>query len=398
MLMLTVLACVGTDGSVPSSEATQGEFEVRLSVHGELDAKNSERIVTPDFNSRPEIGWIIDEGTQVKKGDKLVVFDTAEMEKQLETAETGLRLARTKIAQESAKLQLKLADARGEIQKAEMDLELARMRRTDSDTVPLVEREQAKVSETKAAMAIDAAKANLETVELESRAETQLQQLDVDRNAREVEELREQLQNAELKAPTDGIALLHTKTWDNTKWKVGNRPWSGAKLLKLPDLNTMEVVAWVHEVDTPQIAKGQAAIVTMDAHPDAPVTGTIEKVADLAVARGEDEVKYLEVKVALDASTPEMKPGMTVRVDLLLASHPDKIFVPIESVFKEEAQAFVYTTSLGGWSSQTVELGPENDTHVVVESGLEAGTLVALVNPTTWGEDAKRPVASDATP
>lgn len=397
MWLLTLLACLGPGTPLPTAHSEGGTFEVRLSIHGELDAKNSEQITTPDFNSRPEIGWIIEEGTQVKKGDKLVAFDTADMERKLETAEIGLNLARTKIAQESAKLRLKLADAKAAIKEAELDLELARMRRTDSDTVPLVEREQAKVSETKSEMAIVAARANLETVRLASEAETQLQQLDLDRNSRKVEDLRKQIEKAELLAPTDGIALLNTR-WDDTKWKVGSNPWTGASLIKLPELSTMEVKAWVHEVDTPQIEKGQAAIVTMDAHPDAPVVGTIEKVADLAVARGEDEVKYLEIKVALSESRPEMKPGMTVRVDLLLASHDDVVSIPIEAAVKDEEGSFVNTAALAGWSRQPVVLGAENDTHVIVTSGLEAGTEVALVNPETWGKDPKRPVAVDGQP
>ena len=63
----------------------------------------------------------------------------------------------------------------------------------------------------------------------------------------------------------------------------------------------------------------------------------------------------------------------------------------VEAVHRDGDEAYVYVSGLTGWSRADVELGIENDTHVVVE-GLEAGQLVALVDPTN-GEDEGRPAA-----
>ncbi len=160
----------------------------------------------------------------------------------------------------------------------------------------------------------------------------------------------------------------------------------------------MQVEAYVHEVDTPRIEAGQQARVTLDAYPDAPVEGTVDKVADLAVARGEDEVKYLEIQVALSESRPEMKPGMTVRVDLLLASVPKARSVPIEAVFHDDEGAWVHVAERGGWARRAVETGIENDTHVIVSSGVEPGDRIALVDPAAWAAGAPRSAAEQAPP
>jgi multidrug efflux pump subunit AcrA (membrane-fusion protein) len=385
---------LGSDGSTPTAEAHRGPFEVHLSVHGELDAKSSESITVPRFTTRLEIAWLADQGAVVDKGEKVVEFETRKLLEQLEEAENNLKLAETKILQEAAKLELAIADAEATIKKAELDLAVARMKITDSETVPLVEREQARVAETKAEMAIDAARDSLANVKLESRAETQLQQLEVDKNARRVDEIRDSLEKAVLTSPTDGIVIYESR-WDDEFWRVGDSPWGGSTLMKLPDMGTLQVVAWVHEVDTPRVAAGQKARITLDAFPEQVVTGEIAKVADLAVARGSDQVKYLEIEVALDRLEPQFKPGMSARVDLLLERIDDALSVPIEAVFRADGQPVVYTRGLGGWSPTPVELGTENDTHVVVVSGLEAGAEVALVDPTD-GDESR--AAAEAVP
>lgn len=379
LALLLSLGCTGGSEAVPEATAQEGTFTVELGVHGELAAEESLSVKCPEFKARPEIAWMIEAGSRVSKGDPVIEFDREALERGLLTAEAELELAQTKIAQNAAKLELRLQELQANIEKAQLDLELAKMRRTESTSVPLVEREDAKANETRAAMAIEAAKGALKTARLDARAETQLLELEVEKRQRELEEYRDQLEKSVLRAPDDGLVLIGSN-WQGT-WKVGSRPWTGAELIELPNLNTMQVEAHVHEVDSPRVAKGQKATVAMEAHPDLPVQGTVDKVADLAVPMGEDDIKFLEVTVALDETLQEMKPGMTVRVDLVLEEHPDSVWVPIEAIHtSEEDGSFVYTSGLTGWSQTPVELGALNDTHQIV-IGIEAGTVVALVAP-----------------
>jgi RND family efflux transporter MFP subunit len=263
------------------------------------------------------------------------------------------------------------------------------MRRTDSDTVPRVEREEAKVSQTKAEMAIEAARSKLASVELESRAETQLLQLEVEENEREVVELEEQLDKTVLRAPTDGVVLLEEK-WDGY-WTVGSRPWGSAELMSLPDLSAMEVAAKVHEVDAPKVRKGQRARIELDAYPGRVLTGEVSQVADLAVAQGDDEIKYLDIEVSLQGEQAQLLPGMSSRVELVLEEVDDAVWVPREAVFRDGDEAWVFSEGLTGWSRTEVQLGLANDTHVVVSEGLSAGAVVSLVDPTR--DDDERPAA-----
>lgn len=388
-MMLGLAACTGGSSEVPSATASRGAFDVRLKVQGELEAKSSAVVTCPDFDVNTKIGWLVEEGTRVKKGDKVVEFDTADMVNQLDSAKSALEIAKTKIEQNRAQLALKVADAEAAITGVELDLRMARMRVTDSETVPLVDREDARANAVRAEMAIESAKSALETTRLQARAEQQLLQLEVEEQQRNVERLERQLAQATLTAPTDGLAILYER-WDG-KIKVGTQPWSGSTLVTLPDLSTMEAVVWVHEVDSPRVAVDQGALVIIDAHPNSPVEATIAKVADLAVPRGEDKIKHLKVTLSLAETTAVMKPGMTIRADLLVESVPDAVSIPLEAVQRADGTPFVYLSGIGGWARQDVVLGPENDTHVVVQEGVAAGDVVALVDPEAWaaGGDEK---------
>jgi len=371
-------ACGGGGDAIPAAPVSSGDFEVTLSVPGELAAVEETLILTPRFKGRLEIAWMAEQGTKVAKGDRLVVFDSDELRVKLDTARTELEVARTKIDQNRSKLDLAVAEAEADIHRAELDLELAGMRRTESDTVPLVEREEARIGQTKASMAIDAAKSSLDSVELESRAETQLLQLEVARREREVTELEEMLERTTITAPTDGVVLLEEK-WDGF-WTVGSRPWASAELISLPDLAAMKVKARVHEVDAPRVAVGQRARVELEAFPGQVMEGEVVEVADLAVPQGEDEIKFLDIEVTLSGETGDLLPGMSSRVELVLESTPEAVWVPIEAVFRDGDEAYVFREGLTGWSRTEVTLGRANDTHVMVE-GLEAGGRVALVDP-----------------
>ena len=207
--LVVVAGCGWSKGqSLPTSEATRGPFEVIVSVHGELDAVQSETITTPAFRSRPEIAWMIEEGARVKQGDRVLAFDVDSLEKELSAARNELVLAQTKIDQNNAKLLLKVSDAEADIARAELDLEVARMQRTESETVPLVDRENARVNETKAELAIGASRSALATTKLESKAESQLLQLEVEERTRQVEQLERQLEEAVIVAPIDGLVLV----------------------------------------------------------------------------------------------------------------------------------------------------------------------------------------------
>ena len=82
-----------------------------------------------------------------------------------------------------------------------------------------------------------------------------------------------------------------------------------------------------------------------------------------------------------------MKPGSRVRSEIIIADLEMAITVPRQAVCNVDGTTVVYRWRRGEFQPVEVELGPAALGRVVIESGLEAGDVIALRDPTV----AERP-------
>ncbi len=402
-LLLLATGCFGGgDGEIPTAEVATGPFVITLSIPGELKATKSVALSAPDLPGQAKVTWVIEEGSRVEAGAELLRFDETELQTTLEQARDDLKIARTKIDQGRAMLAVRLGDLENEVISASLALERAQLRITSSETVPRVDRETTLLDVQESTLSVERAKAGLESARLEGQAELELLRLDADRAKRTLDNVEKLITKATLTAPSAGIVVL------SEIWKGGSRGpvtagdavYGGSSLIELPDMGTMEVQAWVHEVDAAKVAVGQTVKIVIDAHPDPAHAAKIARVADLAVKKNRDkEVKYLKVNIALDQTTDRMKPGMTVRAEVLVDRQEGVLSIPQEAVFYEGDLAYVHRKGFRGFDRVPVTLASTNDTHVVVATGLAAGDVVALVDPEKHeAGDAPSPGAPPAPP
>jgi multidrug efflux pump subunit AcrA (membrane-fusion protein) len=93
-------------------------------------------------------------------------------------------------------------------------------------------------------------------------------------------------------------------------------------------------------------------------------------------------VQYFEVVVELDKTDREaMKPGQRVRATIVL-DQEDAIVVPRQAVFERDSKSVVYKQTPKGFEPVVVELGPATSGRVVIKTGLAAGDVIALRDPT----------------
>ncbi len=374
----------GSAREIPTASVEEGPFDVVLAVPGELQAVNSVTISAPDLGRTIKITSLAEEGSRVTEGDVLVEFDQNELLDDLESAESKLEVARTKIEQQRTQLDVRLTDLENNVTKAELSLERAKMRITESETVPLVERQSAQIDVKEAQLALDSSKASLEQDRLKAKAELQLLELEVQQEEMKVKRAQDRLSKATAIAPADGLVILPEiwKGGSQGRVQAGDTVWRGSTIMLLPDLSSMEVETWVHEVDAGKVAVDQPVNIVIDAHPDTPWEATVSKVADLAVKRdGNNVVKHVQVIASMAETGEVMKPGMTVRAEVLVDHLDAALSIPQEAVFLAEQRTYVYRQTFRSFEPVDVELGIRNDTHVVVSSGLEPGDVVALVDP-----------------
>jgi multidrug efflux pump subunit AcrA (membrane-fusion protein) len=101
-------------------------------------------------------------------------------------------------------------------------------------------------------------------------------------------------------------------------------------------------------------------------------------------------VQYFAVTLTLAETVPAvMKPGARVRATIDLGGLDGALAVPRQAVVSRDGANLVYRRAAGGgFEPVEVTLGPTAMGRVVVTSGLEAGDVIALVDPT-------RPLAAD---
>lgn len=199
-------------------------------------------------------------------------------------------------------------------------------------------------------------------------------------------EAERELSQTEIRAPTSGM-VVHREDYrsgQRRKPRVGDILVKNQPLIDLPDLTSMVIKTRVREVDLFKVGIGKKATIEVDAYPQLSFQGTISSIGVLALAdmgRISDE-KYFEVRIALDASDPCLRPGMTTRVTIHSQTAQDTLTVPLHAVFEEHKQAYCYVVNPNKvYEKRAIQLGIHNEHWAEVKEGLQEGESVCLVNP-----------------
>jgi multidrug resistance efflux pump len=387
MLWLLLWSCTNSP-AVPSASASRGDLDVHLLFKGEFRARASVDIVN-ELDGWATLAFVAEQGSRVEVGDELIRFETEEQVKELGERTSARDIARTKVEQARARLALALGKAEAERVEAELDAELAAFRQTDSLTVPRVERQRSVIQAELARITTESATNKLDKVAIEARATIQLLELDVLIAEKRMERLQERIDQSTIRAKSPGVVLLE-KRWGRETYRVGHEVYTGNTIMKLPDTGTLDVEAWVHEVDSPWVKVGQTASVSMEAHPDAQTMAVVSEVAPLVVPRGDQGAKHLRVMLQPETTTEKMKPGMTVQLDLIVSSVKDAVLVPTEAIFVGPQGPFVRV----GAEAVPVEVVAEGEEQVAVE-GIEVGTTVLTFDPEAWARGDRPPGAEE---
>jgi len=90
---------------------------------------------------------------------------------------------------------------------------------------------------------------------------------------------------------------------------------------------------------------------------------------------------------------------MTTANQILTASLPNKLSVPLEAVTSEDSVTFVFKREGGNVVKKEVETGTMNENEIVIVRGLDAGDEVLLTPPANRAELAveRLPATKPAT-
>jgi HlyD family secretion protein len=156
-------------------------------------------------------------------------------------------------------------------------------------------------------------------------------------------------------------------------------------------MSQMAVDVKVHESYIKKIRRGQKARITVDAFSDKILTGEVTKVAVLPDSQNRwinPDMKIYNTTVAIDGMHEWAKPGMSAKVEVLVAEVRDCIYVPLQAVNPVGEKQICYVATGFKAEPREVQLGDFNDDFIEIRSGLREGERVYLRPPS--GLDAEK--------
>jgi HlyD family secretion protein len=198
-----------------------------------------------------------------------------------------------------------------------------------------------------------------------------------------------QLQQAQIVAPFDAVVTA-----------VGITPGqsatsSTAGAIQVADLHHLQIVVNMAEVDVTKVRVGQDAQITLDALPNAALTGKVSLIAPAGVLT-QGVVNY---PVTIDVTNPpaSVKSGMTANLNVVIAQHSNVLMVPNRAV--RTAAASVTSSASVTNRAGTTGSNPQGTSAITTTVGTtgtvpSAGARSGSANGGQGGGAARRPSRS----
>ncbi len=355
----------------------------------------------------------VEEGDYVERGQLLVRVQPDFYVAQREQAEAGVLSARA----EAARAEADIERARVEQRRAQAELERVRAL-VERGAVGRAELEAAQAAAENADAAVTIAQANARAAEYRvqsARASAQ--------------QAGQQLARTSIYAPMSGtVSQLNVELGERV---VGTAQMSGTEIMRIAELDRMQLEVDVNENDVVNIELADSARIEIDAYPDRPLRGSVTQIANSARVSGlgtQDQVTNFPVEVKILAASdvdegatqaavladeerpapergPVLRPGMSGTVDIYTRTVPNAVVVPIQAVTvrdfneirrrqareqggedadslaaavpeEEDLRRVVFVVEEGKAVMREVETGIQDETHIEIIRGVGAGDTV----------------------
>jgi HlyD family secretion protein len=365
----------------------RGPFKVEIETTGELEAKNSVKILGPsslrDFRIwQVTIQNIIDEGTVVKKGDWVATLDRSEFQNRFNEKQIELEKANSKFVQTQLDTTLQLRQSRDELINLKYGVDEKKIILEQSKFEPPATIKQAEINLEKAARSYEQALENYKIKKNQNIEKMREVSAELRKVKNEFESMTKVLQSFNVLAPEDGM-VIYEKGWDGKPIKAGSQinMWEPT-VATLPDLTKMLSKTYVNEVDVRKVKPGQKVEVGLDAYPDKKLSGLVMRVANVGEQRPNSDAKVFEVSVELNGTDPALRPSMTTSNKIVASVKDSVLFIPLESLHSHfDTITYVYKKNGIKTIKQEVIVGETNANDAVVVKGLEEGEKIFLSVP-----------------
>lgn len=405
ILFIIIARQAGWIGEEPGTRVTVEAAEKRsiveiVTASGKVQPVTEVKIA-PDVSGEI-VQILVKEGDFVRRGDLLVRINPDIYESALDRVEASLNTSRANLANSRARQ----VQAEAQFINAQSSFD-RNQRLFNQDAISESEFDQARAQYLVAQAEVEASKQSVVAAEFQVKsAEAALR------------ESRENLTKTNIFSPMDGtISRLDAELGERV---VGTSQFAGTEILRIANLNEMELKVEVNENDIIRVNEGDTAAIEVDAWLNEEFTGVVTSIANSALSQGPgfsvDQVTNFEVKIRilpesylhlLREDRPHLspfRPGMSASADIKTHTVFDVVSVPIQAVTTREPvrkpsdeedesaeeattatqgsgslprmQEYVFVYKDGVVKMTPVASGIQDSNHIEIKSGIEVGDKV----------------------
>lgn len=364
--------------TISVSEVKAGEFNDYIRLSGTVQP-----LVTIQIS--PIEGGIVDailieEGSQVKKGDEILRLSNDNLDLQILNSEAELAekeniLRNTQIQMEQDRLNVKQS-------KAEYQLNVKRLKRTYEQQKTLYEEKLiAKEEYLKAKEDYDLAAEKLQIILDKEVQDSLFRSTQVERMRESLENMqinmrmiRKRKDNLTIKAPIDGqLGILDAVLGEN----IG----AGTKIGQISDMSSYKIEAQIDEHYIDRVTPGLVATFERQG---ATFNASLRKVyPEVRDGKFKADFKF-------EGEVPEnIRSGQTYYLNLQLGSPEGAVLIPRGSFFQKTGGKWIYVVSKDGSKAtkREIRIGRQNPQYYEVLEGLEPGEKVITSGYDSFGEN-----------
>ena len=326
LVVLGVLAYANLNLSRPTGiqvtieKVQTRDLESIVSASGKIQPKRSVDISAETMGKVVDVA--VNEGDVVQRGQLLLQIDPKNLETTVQNREASLASARMQLEQTKGQIE----NSKIALKEAEENLK----RQNQMFQNGLLSREQFERAQN------DVTRQRTNLLVSEQSALTQAQR--IKQEEANLESARYDLNKVRVISPIAGIVTRRNIDEGETA-VVGTMNNAGTVLLTIADLSVIETEIEVDETDIPDIRIGQPAKITIDALPDQTFSGKVTEVGNSPIvvgAQAAGRATNFKVKVTIDGSVPNVRPGFTCTAVITTATRKNVVAVPIQSLAVRE--------------------------------------------------------------
>ena len=380
---------------VAAEKAEKRDITQMVSANGKIQPEIEVKITPYISGEVVELG--VKEGNEVEKGDFLARIDPEIYRSNYKKAEANLNTQKANVA--NAKARLAQAEARLEKVRSQYN---RKKELFEDDVISQAEFDEIKSAYQEARSEVTAAKESLKAAEF-----------NVESAQASLQEAEENLNRTSIYAPNSGtISRLNIEVGERV---TGASQFSaGTEIMRIANLNRMEVNVEVNENDIIRIEKKDTALIEVDAYFKRNFKGVVTEIATSAKETqgvSTDQVTNFDVKVRILPSSYKdllmdgtvdkspFRPGMSASVNIQTETVYDALSVPLQAVVAKadttdkeahegDLQEYLFIVSQDDVAEQQkVETGIQDKEYIQIKDGLEKERKVITAPYRTINQD-----------